>query len=48
MLHSRSLDLPSSVAVLLAAALAVLSLALSAGPAPAAPTSGFVQREAPD
>jgi len=33
------------VTALLAAVLAVLSLALSAGPAPAAPTSGFVQRD---
>ena len=33
------------VAALLATALAVLSLALSAGPAPAAPASGFVQRD---
>ena len=33
------------VAALLATVLAVLSLALSAGPAPAAPTSDFVQRD---
>ncbi len=33
------------VAALLATVLAVLSLALSAGPAPAAPASGFVQRD---